>query len=107
LDNPLSYLNYSKSMQEAIIAALNTKAFPNPKVAAVLTDNKGNIKSTGVHHGPGTNHAEIDLLTKTTIDTDDVLYVTLEPCFHADSSPSCAVELLNTSLKNIVIAIKM
>ena len=28
-------------MQEAIIAALNTKAFPNPKVAAVLTDNKG------------------------------------------------------------------
>ena len=48
-------------MQKAIIAALNTKAFPNPKVAAVLTDNKGNIKSTGVHHGPGTNHAEIDL----------------------------------------------
>ena len=48
-------------MQGAIIAALNTKAFPNPKVAAVLTDNKGNIKSTGVHHGPGTNHAEIDL----------------------------------------------
>ena len=42
-------------MQEAIIAALNTKAFPNPKVAAVLTDNKGNIKATGVHHGPGTN----------------------------------------------------
>jgi len=106
LDNPLSYLNYSKFMQEAIIAALNTKAFPNPKVAAVLTDNKGNIKSTGVHHGPGTNHAEIDLLTKTTIDTDDVLYVTLEPCFHADSSPSCALELLNTSLKNIVIGDK-
>ena len=55
-------------MQNAIIAALNTKAFPNPKVAAVLTDIKGNIKATGVHHGPGTNHAEIDLLNKTTID---------------------------------------
>ena len=103
LDNPLSYLNYSKFMQDAIIAALNTKAFPNPKVAAVLTDNKGNIKATGVHHGPGTNHAEIDLLNKTIIDKDDILYVTLEPCFHADSSPSCAVELLNTSLQNIVI----
>ena len=46
LDNPLSYLNYSKFMQEAIIAALNTKAFPNPKVAAVLTDNKGTSKQT-------------------------------------------------------------
>ena len=103
MDNPLSYLNYSKFMQAAIIAALNTKAFPNPKVAAVLTDNKGNIKSTGVHHGPGTNHAEMDLLSKTNIDKDDILYVTLEPCFHADSSPSCAVELLNTSLQNIVI----
>ena len=103
MDNPLSYLNYSKFMQDAIIAALNTKAFPNPKVAAVLTDKKGNIKSTGVHHGPGTNHAEIDLLSKTTIDKDDILYVTLEPCFHADSSPSCAVELMNTSLQNIVI----
>ena len=71
LVNPLSYLNYSKFMQEAIIEALNTKAFPNPKVAAVLTDNKGNIKATGFHHGPGTNHAEIDLLNKTIIDTDE------------------------------------
>ena len=103
MDNPLSYLNYSKYMRDAIIAALNTKAFPNPKVAAVLTDNRGNIKSTGVHHGPGTNHAEIDLLSKTTINKNDILYVTLEPCFHSDSSPSCAVELLNTSLQNIVI----
>jgi len=103
LDNPLSFLNYSKFMQDAIIAALNTKAFPNPKVAAVLIDKIGNIKSTGVHHGPDTNHAEIDLLSKTTIDKDDILYVTLEPCFHTDSSPSCAVELLNTPLQNIVI----
>lgn len=103
MDNPLSYLNYSKFMQDAIIAALNTKAFPNPKVAAVLTDNKGNIKSTGVHHGPGTNHAEMDLISKTTIEKDDILYVTLEPCFHSDTSPSCALELLNTSIQNIVI----
>ncbi len=103
MDNPLSYLNYSKFMQDAIISALNTKAFPNPKVAAVLTDIKGNIKCTGVHNGPGTNHAEIDLLSKTTINKDDILYVTLEPCFHTDSSPSCAVELLNTPLQNIVI----
>ena len=57
LDNPLSYLNYSEFMQNAIIAALNTKAFPNPKVAAVLTDIKGNIKATGVHHGPGVQPA--------------------------------------------------
>ena len=90
-------------MQEAILAALNTKAFPNPKVAAVLVDINGNVKSFGVHHGPGTNHAELDLLSKTNIEKDDKLYVTLEPCFHSDSSPSCAEELLKTPLQNIVI----
>ena len=31
------------------------------------------------------------------------MYVTLEPCFHDDTSPSCAKELLKTDIKNIVI----
>ena len=90
-------------MQEAIIAALNTQTFPNPKVGAVLVDKFGNIKSTGVHHGPGTNHAEIEIINNSVITEEDTLYVTLEPCFHTDSSPSCCAELLKTPIKNIVI----
>ena len=90
-------------MQEAIVAALNTQTFPNPKVGAVLVDKFGNIKSTGVHHGPGTNHAEIEIINNSVITEEDTLYVTLEPCFHTDSSPSCCAELLKTPIKNIVI----
>ena len=63
LDKSLTYINYTNYMQEAIIAALNTRTFPNPKVGAVLVDKYGNIKSTGVHHGPGTNHAEMILIS--------------------------------------------
>lgn len=103
MDKSLTYINYTTYMQEAIIAALNTQTFPNPKVGAVLVDKFGNIKSTGVHHGPGTNHAEIEIINNSVITEEDTLYVTLEPCFHTDSSPSCCAELLKTPIKNIVI----
>ena len=90
-------------MQEAIVAALNTKTYPNPKVGAVLVDKEGIIKFVGVHRGPGTNHAEIEVINQSLITSEDTLYVTLEPCFHSDSSPSCAREILKTPLKNIVV----
>ena len=90
-------------MQEAIVAALNSQSYPNPKVGAVLVDNKGNIKYIGVHRGPGSNHAEVEVINNSEITSEDTLYVTLEPCFHTDSSPSCAKEILKTPLKNIVI----
>ena len=44
MDKSLTYINYTTYMQEAIIAALNTQTFPNPKVGAVLVDKFGNIK---------------------------------------------------------------
>lgn len=90
-------------MQEAIIAALNSKAYPNPKVGAVLVDKNNNIKFIGVHRGPGSNHAEVEVINNSEITSEDTLYVTLEPCFHTGSSPSCAKEILKTPLKNIVI----
>ena len=90
-------------MQDAIVAALNTEPYPNPKVGAVLVSENGSIKSIGVHKGPGTNHAELEVINNSEISSEDTLYVTLEPCFHTDSSPSCAEEILKTPLKNIVI----
>jgi diaminohydroxyphosphoribosylaminopyrimidine deaminase/5-amino-6-(5-phosphoribosylamino)uracil reductase len=90
-------------MQDAIIAALNSKPYPNPKVGAVLVGEDGNIKSIGVHKGPGNNHAELEVINNSVISSEDTLYVTLEPCFHTDSSPSCAEEILKTPLRNIVI----
>ena len=90
-------------MQDAIVAALNSEPYPNPKVGAVLVSENGSIKSIGVHNGPGTNHAELEVINNSEISSEDTLYVTLEPCFHTDSSPSCAEEILKTPLKNIVI----
>ena len=49
-------------MQDAIVAALNSEPYPNPKVGAVLVSENGAIKSIGVHKGPGSNHAELKLL---------------------------------------------
>jgi diaminohydroxyphosphoribosylaminopyrimidine deaminase/5-amino-6-(5-phosphoribosylamino)uracil reductase len=103
LDKSLSYINFSSYMQDAIVAALNSEPYPNPKVGAVLVSKNGTIKSIGVHKGPGTNHAELEIINNSKISSEDTLYVTLEPCFHTDSSPSCAEELLKTPLKNIVI----
>lgn len=90
-------------MQKASIIALKEKAYPNPNVAAILIDENNQIKGMGVHKGPGTDHAEIDLIKKCNIESTDTLYITLEPCFHSDTSPSCAEELLKTDLKNLVI----
>lgn len=90
-------------MQDAIVAALNSEPYPNPKVGAVLVSENGTIKSIGVHKGPGSNHAELEVINNAEISSEDTLYVTLEPCFHTDSSPSCAEEILKTPLKNIVI----
>ena len=99
----LSFLNYPNTMYLAVIEALKFNAFPNPKVGAVLVDKNNQIKSTGHHRGKGTNHAEIEIIKNSRIDADDTLFVTLEPCLHTDTSPSCADELLKTNLKNIVV----
>ena len=90
-------------MYLAVIEALKFNAFPNPKVGAVLVDKDNQIKTMGHHRGKGTNHAEIEIIKNSRIDADDTLFVTLEPCLHTDTSPSCADELLKTNLKNIVV----
>jgi diaminohydroxyphosphoribosylaminopyrimidine deaminase/5-amino-6-(5-phosphoribosylamino)uracil reductase len=90
-------------MYLAVIEALKSNTYPNPKVGAVLLDKKNNIKATGHHRGKGTDHAEIEIIKNASINTEDTLFVTLEPCLHTDTSPSCADELLKTNLNNIVI----
>ena len=99
----LNFLNYPNSMYLAVIEALKSNTYPNPKVGAVLIDKDNQIKAIGHHRGKGTDHAEIEIIKKSSIQFDDTLFVTLEPCLHTDTSPSCADELLKTKLKNIVI----
>ena len=97
------FLEFPNSMKLAVIEALKADTFPNPKVGAILLNKNNKVKAIGHHKGKGTNHAEIEIINNTSIESTDTLYVTLEPCFHTDSSPSCADELLKTEIQNIVI----
>ena len=103
MDNILESINFSKEMSVAMFAALENNPHPNPKVGAALYDIKGNLKYTASHEKKGSNHAEIDILNNNKIDPTDTLYVTLEPCFHDDTSPSCAKKLASSKIKNIII----
>ena len=101
--DPSHFLEYPNSMYLAVIEALKAETFPNPKVGAVLLNKNNKVKAIGHHKGKGTNHAEIEIINNTSIESTDTLYVTLEPCYHTDSSPSCADELLKTDIQNVVI----
>ncbi len=103
MDNILESINFSKEMSVAMIAALENNPHPNPKVGAALYDIKGKLKYTASHEKKGSNHAEIDILNNNKIEPTDTLYVTLEPCFHDDTSPSCAKKLALSKIKNLTI----
>ena len=101
MDKALKCFSFPDSMIEAFKLGINSQPFPNPKVGAVVTDKYFKIKSKGYHKGPGFPHAEIDALKNVEINPDDILFVTLEPCFHSDTSPSCASEIIKYGIKNI------
>ena len=101
--NNLNYLNISRGMSIAALEALKSNPNPNPKVGAALFDKNMNLKHKTHHLKKGQDHAEVALIKESKIEDSDYLYVTLEPCFHEDTSPSCAKELLNTNIKNIII----
>ena len=91
-------------MTVAIIEALKANPHPNPRVGAVLTDQHGQIKAVSNHLKKGSNHAEMNLFDLVNPSQHDILYVTLEPCFHSDTSPSCATEIINRGIKKSLLA---
>ena len=101
--NNLNYLNISKGMAIAALEALKSNPFPNPKVGAALFDKNMKLKNKSYHVQKGLDHAEVSLIKEAKLEDSDYLYVTLEPCYHDDTSPSCAKELINTNIKNIII----
>ena len=90
-------------MTIAALEALKSNPFPNPKVGAALFDKHMNLKNKSYHVQKGLDHAEVSLIKDAKLENSDYLYVTLEPCYHDDTSPSCAKELIDTNIKNIII----
>lgn len=97
----------TKFMVRALELARKGHGFvaPNPMVGAVLVKD-GQIVAEGWHKKYGDVHAEVDCLEKhdQPLTGEEVLYVTLEPCFHHGQQPPCAQYLLNKSIKKIVVA---
>jgi diaminohydroxyphosphoribosylaminopyrimidine deaminase/5-amino-6-(5-phosphoribosylamino)uracil reductase len=98
-----------KYMKEAVRLARKGmgRTSPNPMVGAVIVRN-GRIIASGFHKKAGADHAEVDALKKisTKAVSDDVLYVTLEPCHHYGRTPPCTEAILNSGLKKVVIGMR-
>ena len=103
MQNSLKYLQFSEYMIEAIKVALRYNPTPNPRVGAVLVDKNNKIKKVAAHKNKGYDHAEYSLFKNSEVSPDDTLYVTLEPCFHDDTSPSCASTVIQTGIKSVVV----
>ena len=100
-------LGFSNGMSEALIPAFGKKLLPNPTVGAALIGENDKLILSAAHEGKGTAHAELIIIKKINelqIDTRNCsLFVTLEPCMHEDTSPSCAKLIADSKLFNKVI----
>lgn len=94
-------------MRLAIAEAAKGHGFvsPNPKVGAVLVKN-GKVVSTGYHKFFGDAHAEVNCLNSyaQSLEGDEIMYVTLEPCAHEGKQPACADYLINKGMRRVVVA---
>lgn len=78
---------------------------PNPPVGCVIV-RQGCVIATGFTQKLGSNHAEIDALSKISGTLEDCeMYVTLEPCSFVGRTPSCAMEIIRRKLGAVYVAI--
>ncbi len=95
-----------KFMRRALEISRNAlpECQPNPPVGCVLVkDNQ--IVSEGFTQAIGGNHAEVEALNGYQGSLENVTaYVTLEPCSFVGRTPACAVMLVNSGIKKVVVA---
>jgi len=76
---------------------------PNPSVGCIIVDPNGMICALARTADGGRPHAEMMALQQTDAARGATAYVTLEPCAHEGSTPSCARSLAEAGLKRVVI----
>ncbi|SDJ77433.1 Pyrimidine deaminase domain of riboflavin biosynthesis-containing protein RibD [Ferrimonas sediminum] len=77
---------------------------PNPPVGCVLVKG-GQVVAEGFTQAIGGNHAEVEALNRYSGSMEGVTaYVTLEPCSFVGRTPACARTLVQTGIKNVVVA---
>ncbi|MCW3170469.1 bifunctional diaminohydroxyphosphoribosylaminopyrimidine deaminase/5-amino-6-(5-phosphoribosylamino)uracil reductase RibD [Chryseobacterium sp. 09-1422] len=79
--------------------------YPNPLVGSVIVHN-GKIIGEGYHHKAGENHAEINAINSAedkSLFAESTIYVSLEPCAHFGKTPPCALKIVESGFKKVVI----
>jgi diaminohydroxyphosphoribosylaminopyrimidine deaminase/5-amino-6-(5-phosphoribosylamino)uracil reductase len=77
---------------------------PNPMVGAVIVKD-GRIIGEGYHRKRGEAHAEINALRSVKGSVEGaILYVNLEPCSHYGRTPPCALAVVQSGIKKVVVS---
>lgn len=95
-------------MRMALDLALQSSVlpYPNPWVGCVIV-REGRVVGKGLHHGAGTNHAEVEaLIAAGPRAAGATLYVTLEPCCHYGRTPPCTDAILKAGIREVYYALK-
>lgn len=93
-------------MEQALALAARApgSTSPNPRVGCVLVRD-GSAVGAGLHHGPGTEHAEtLAVLAAGKTAHDATAYVNLEPCAHHGRTPPCTDALVAAGVARVVAA---
>lgn len=81
----------------------------NPRVGCVLTTDDGVIVAEGFHRGAGSDHAEVDALTRLRAKGMSpeglTAVVSLEPCRHEGRTPPCAKTLADAGIARVVYSV--
>lgn len=104
--------DHEKYMEHALELAKKGRGHvsPNPMVGAVIVRD-GQIIARGFHEVYGGRHAEVNAVrnlkqSDQSIENQDVMYVTLEPCNHYGKTPPCTQLILNEGIKKLVVAME-
>jgi diaminohydroxyphosphoribosylaminopyrimidine deaminase/5-amino-6-(5-phosphoribosylamino)uracil reductase len=101
--------NHLAFMQRAIALSENGlgRTAPNPIVCAVIVATDGSVIAEGFHdRHKSPDHAEVVAL-KIAGDRAQgaTMYVTLEPCNHAGTTPPCTQAIIDAGIKTVVYAV--
>ena len=102
-------MNYEFFMKKCIELAHKAegKVSPNPLVGAIVTDDNGNIISTGYHKKYGDFHAEKNALDKAGEKAKGkILFCNLEPCNHYGKNPPCTKAIIESGIKKVIVGCK-
>jgi diaminohydroxyphosphoribosylaminopyrimidine deaminase/5-amino-6-(5-phosphoribosylamino)uracil reductase len=102
-------MQFEPMMHRALELALLGPAYGvNPQVGAIILDKDLNIIAEGWHKGAGTEHAEVDALSKLPngVPAGSTAVVTLEPCNHTGRTGPCSLALIQAGISRVVYASK-